>query len=347
MRYEAVFINSLGYQLAPVVISSSEIEERLAPVYDALRLPVGHLEELTGIIERRWWGPSDTLSQGAIQAASKALARSSLQASDLGMLVYAGVCREQFEPATACRIAHGLGLSSEITLYDLSNACLGVLNGMVEVANRIALGQIRAGIVVSCESSQHIMEEVMDDLVRDPRMDRYLASLATLTGGSGAAAVILANEELSRGYGHRLRGGVALAAPEHHSLCRWGMQLEADGKYRQYMATDSGGIMKHGLALGQQTWRRFLQEMEWTPTSIDRVICHQVGAPHREQVLQRLELPLEKDFASFPYLGNMGTVSLPLTAAMAEEQQFLQPAQRVGWLGIGSGLTCLMLGMDW
>ena len=30
-------------------------------------------------------------------------------------------------------------------VYDVSNACLGVLNGMVDIANRIELGQIRAG----------------------------------------------------------------------------------------------------------------------------------------------------------------------------------------------------------
>jgi 3-oxoacyl-[acyl-carrier-protein] synthase-3 len=40
-------------------------------------------------------------------------------------------------------------------------------------------------------------------------------------------------------------------------------------------------------------------------------------------------------------------VSLPLTAALAEEREFLRPGDRVGWLGIGSGLNCLMLGLEW
>ena len=60
-----------------------------------------------------------------------------------------------------------------------------------------------------------------------------------------------------------------------------------------------------------------------------------------------LGIPLEKDFSTFPYLGNMGTVSLPLTAALAEERGFLRPGDRVGFLGIGSGLNCMMLGLDW
>ena len=43
----------------------------------------------------------------------------------------------------------------------------------------------------------------------------------------------------------------------------------------------------------------------------------------------------------------MGTVSLPLTAALAEDREFLEPGDRVAFLGIGSGLNCMMLGLEW
>jgi 3-oxoacyl-[acyl-carrier-protein] synthase-3 len=43
----------------------------------------------------------------------------------------------------------------------------------------------------------------------------------------------------------------------------------------------------------------------------------------------------------------MGTVSLPLTAALADHRHFLKERDRVGFLGIGSGLNCLMLGWEW
>ena len=61
---------------------------------------------LTGIRERRWWEPGIPLSKGAIAAAQEGNGhRRNLAASDIGALIYAGVCREQFEPATACRVA--------------------------------------------------------------------------------------------------------------------------------------------------------------------------------------------------------------------------------------------------
>jgi 3-oxoacyl-[acyl-carrier-protein] synthase-3 len=106
-------------------------------------------------------------------------------------------------------------------------------------------------------------------------------------------------------------------------------------------------VLKYGVDLGMRTWKKFLSKLGWKTDQLDKVICHQVGAGHRDAVLKGLGIPLEKDFSTFEFLGNMGTVSLPLTAALAEERDFLKPGDRVGLLGIGSGLNCMMLGVEW
>ena len=61
MRYSRVYLESVGYELAPVVVTSAELEARLKPVYDALRIAPGQLEALTGIPQRRWWKPPTPL----------------------------------------------------------------------------------------------------------------------------------------------------------------------------------------------------------------------------------------------------------------------------------------------
>jgi 3-oxoacyl-[acyl-carrier-protein] synthase-3 len=106
-------------------------------------------------------------------------------------------------------------------------------------------------------------------------------------------------------------------------------------------------VQAHGVELGIQTWKAFLQRLEWSGEEVDKVICHQVGSSHRDAILKALRIPDSKDYPTFPYLGNMGTVSLPLTAALAEDRGFLEPGDRVGFLGIGSGLNCMMLGLEW
>lgn len=347
MKYSRVYLTALSYELGPEVVTSAELEERLAPVYRHLNLHPGQLEAWTGIAERRWWHADSRLSAGATTAARKALARASVQPSDLGVVIYAGVCRENFEPATACAVADALGVKGGASVYDLSNACLGVLNGMLDIANRIELGQIRAGLVVSCESAREINEIMLARMLQGVEMAEFAEALATFTGGSGAVAMLLTDGSFPGEKGHRLLGAVSQVAPEHHELCRWGL-TSADGLQQlQYMATDSVSVLKHGVQLGRETWQAFLKEMNWSPAQVERVICHQVGSGHQDAILSSLQIAKEKDFTTYRFLGNMGTAALPVTAAIADERGILKAGQRVAFLGIGSGLTCLMMGLEW
>lgn len=346
MKYSVVYVDSFGYELPPNVVTSDDIEDRLEPLYQALHFQKGQLEALTGIHERRFWDPGFQMHQGAIQAGQKAIEASGISPDTIGMLVYGGVCRDNLEPATACAVAEGLSLGRETHLYDISNACLGVLNGMVHVANAIELGQVKAGLVVSCESARQIVDATITRLTQKKDMTLFKKTVATLTGGSGAVAVLLTHESLSR-RGHFLMGGVSRSAAEHHRLCRWGPDTGIPASGLHVMETDSVGVLKNGVALGIETFKAFRKSMSWPEDKPDKIICHQVGATHQHTILDAIGFPKEKDFTTFRYLGNMGTVSLPLTAAIASEREFLVPGDLVGFLGIGSGLNCLMLGIKW
>ena len=167
MKYaQRSIVDAIGYELPPVVVTSAELEARLAPFYEALHIPAGQLEALTGIVERRWWETGYPLSRrGDRPRRGTRWPAREVRPDELDVLIYAGVCRELFEPATACRVAAGLGVSPDAAVYDLSNACLGVLNGMVDVANRIELGQIRAGLVVSCETAREINDIMIERML--------------------------------------------------------------------------------------------------------------------------------------------------------------------------------------
>ena len=224
MNYSRVHIESIGYELAPVVVSTAELESRLAPMYDSMGMAAGQLELLTGISERRWWEPDYPVSQGAAAAGRKALARADVSPDEIDVLIYAGVCRENHEPATACSVANLLSINRDAAIYDISNACLGVLNGVVDVANRIELGQARAGLVVSAETSREINESTIERMVNSKSRDLFVESVATLTGGSGAVAVLVTSADFSREKRRKLLGGVVKNESQHHHLCRWGFQ---------------------------------------------------------------------------------------------------------------------------
>lgn len=358
MRFTRTHIEAFGYEFAPEVVTSEEIEERLAPCYRALKIQPGQLVALTGIRERRFWEPGFPPSQGAARAAHKALLSSKIPSHAIETLIYAGVCRDHFEPATACHVAahlleRGIAISPHAAIYDISNACLGVLNGMADIAHRIELGQIRAGMVVSCESARDIVEIAIAQLLTQCDMERFSKSIATMTGGSGAVALILSDGSFSEITRPRLISSVTRAAPQHHLLCRWGIQHNPHSStmepvtFSQFMTTDPVAVLKHGVQLGIETWAALMHETSWRTEEVDRMISHQVGAEHRRIILQSLHIDEARDFVTYEYLGNTGTVALPLTMALAAERGFLQTGHRVALAGIGSGLNCMMLGVEW
>ena len=350
MKYSKVYIDALGYELAPHVVTTDELEKRLEPFYTATGFKRGQLEALTGIRERRMWDVDHTLAQGSARAGQKALEGGMVSPDDIGALVFCGVGRDGFEPATACAVADALAISPTAHIYDVSNACLGMITGMVEVANAIELGQIRAGLVVSCETSRQIVDATIDEINREKSVEFYTKTIATMTGGSGAAAILLTDGSLGNPVEgrHAVKGGVVRHDNRFHNLCRWtfnepGMPTHATVKMR----TNAQGVLENGLSLARKTFQDFTRQLDIPGGMPDKFICHQVGSTHQKLFHKTMNIDPARDFSTFPYLGNIGSVSLPMTAAIAHERGFLTPGDYVGFMGIGSGLNCLMMGIEW
>ncbi len=287
MNYSNVYVEAFGYELPPVVVTSKELEKRLAPAYTKLRFQMGQLEALTGIRERRYWPVKHTMHEGASSAAKKALAHSNLSPSDIGMVIYGGVCRDNLEPATACAVADSIGVPASAQVFDISNACLGVLSGMIQVANAIELGQIKAGLVVSCESSRQIVDSTIERLNSSLDMETFKKTIATMTGGSGAIAVLLTSETLATS-GHQLMGAVVKNNVSHHRLCTWGPDTGMPSNIHHIMETDSIGVLTHGVELGKQTYDTFRKELRLSLNQPDKIVCHQVGSAHQKTILETI-----------------------------------------------------------
>ena len=348
MKYQVVCLESLGYSLPAEVIDSAEIERRLAPLYERLRLPEGRLELITGVRQRRLW-PVDALpSQASIRSAERAIQAAGIERHEIGAVVHGSVCRDYLEPATACRIHHELGLGVNCLVQDVSNACLGLLNGMVQVANMIELGQIRAGLVVGTEDCRALLENTIETLNRDTELsrDQMKQAVASLTIGSGSCAIVLVDRHLSR-TDNRLLAAVPRAETRYHHLCHSQRHQTLGGGGRPWMETDSEKLMAEGIATGQVTFSDFLETLEWEVEEVDKVFCHQVGTMHRRQMLQSLGVTPERDFSTLEWLGNTGSVALPLTMAIGLEQGHVGRGERVGMLGIGSGINSLMMAVEW
>jgi 3-oxoacyl-[acyl-carrier-protein] synthase-3 len=347
MKYRNVCVESFGYTLPDEIVSSDEIERRLAPLYARLKLPAGRLELMTGIRERRVWPSGMLPSQISEISGRRAMEAAGIDRREIGALIHGSVCRDFLEPATACSVHHQLDLPRRCLIYDVSNACLGLLNGMVQVANMIELGQIRAGLVVASEVSRPLMETTIAALNADQTLTRETVkpALASLTIGSASAAVLLVHCDLSRTQ-NRLLCATARANTDAHELCRSGRDETVGGGMQPLMQTDAETLMHEGIAVGKEAFEQMLDELSWSVKDVAKTACHQVGSAHRKLMLEKLGLDAAVDFVTYPWLGNTGAAALPATLAVGIEQGHYQSGDRVAMLGIGSGINVLMLAME-
>jgi acyl-CoA:acyl-CoA alkyltransferase len=251
------------------------------------------------------------------------------------------VGRRRMEPATAAYVHAALGLSPRTQILDISNACLGFLNGMVLAAGLIESGQIDAALVATGEDGRLLLERTIQQFLDPSQTRQSVKSLfANLTIGAGAAAAILCREDLVQD-AMRFCGAVVETDTGASALCQGGA---ANGGLE--MATDSEALLEAGLKVAGRAWEHFRVETGWAPNDLKRVICHQVGRVHQRRLLAQLGIDEALDFPTYPFMGNTGSAAVPTTLAAALEANAIAKGNKVALLGIGSGLSSIMAAVE-
>ncbi|UFU01696.1 3-oxoacyl-ACP synthase III [Ruania suaedae] len=333
-RFAHAAMLSVTSGLPGAVTTSAQLQEDLAEVLDRLRLPRTLLERVAGVKERRTWAPDEDMYSGTIEAANRALEQADVEPGQIDLLINTSVSRPHLEPSVAARLHHGLGLPSSALNFDVTNACLGFVNGMSLAASMIETGQIRHALVVAGENAADVHAATIERLLTtEPSRDELMQEFATLTLGSGAAATVIGPAGDHPG-GHRLLGGVTRAATQFHDLCVG----SADG-----MFTDAAGLLRGGLDLVVSAWHE--AEPEWRWSQADRFVTHQVSRAHTDAITEAIDLDPVKVPTTYATLGNVGPASLPIT--LAAEQDSLEPGDRVVLMGVGSGLNTALMEITW
>ena len=320
---------------APRVVTSTELDEQLADTYERVGLRAGTLELVAGIRERRWWPDGVSFVDGAATAAAKAISESGVDPAAIGLMVNTSVSRRYLEPATAVAVHHAVGLPSSCQNFDVTNACLGFVNGIEIAGAMIDAGVVDYAIVVNGEDARAVQEATIRRLrAPDVTAEDVLAQFASLTLGSGAAAMVLGRAD-QHPEGHRVVAAVSRAGTEHQGLCVGDNDL---------MQTDLKGLLEAGLQLSADLWSDAADEFDWRQ-GMDRYVIHQISQVHTDALCARLDIDAERVPRTFPEHGNIGPVSVPFT--LAGEVDTLEQNDRVLLMGIGSGLNASCLEIVW
>ncbi len=348
MKYLNVCIEQIACVLPDEVFSSQRLEQMLKPLYDRLQLPEGRLELMTGIRERRLWPKNTRPSEVAARAGEAVLTKAKVARRAVDALLHCSVSRDFVEPATSTAVHKLMNLPNHVLNFDISNACLGVLSGILMVANMVELGQIQRGLIVAGENSRPLVETTINHLNSDSTLTRQSIKpwFASLTIGSAAVGILVSHKDVAPN-GHTLIGGDHSCNTEYNNLCQGGADSGMGENAQPLMNTNSEELLRQGVAVAKNTWARTKKTLGWSNTTPDIVCTHQVGRRHRLSLYDAVELDPKLDFATVETLGNCGAASLPTTVAMAENAGRLQKDDKLAMLGIGSGINSLMLGVEW
>jgi 3-oxoacyl-[acyl-carrier-protein] synthase III len=268
-------------------------------------------------------------------AGAKAISESGVDPAGIGVMINTSVSRRYLEPSTAVAVHHALGLPRSCQNFDVTNACLGFVNGMELAAAMIDSGLVDHALIVNGEDTRPVQERTIERLNRPDTVSRdVLSQFATLTLGSGAVAMVLGCAD-SHPEGHRLVGSASRAGTEHHELCTGDNDV---------MRTDLKGLLDAGLDLSLQMWVAAAEEFDWAK-GMTRYVMHQVSKVHTQAMCDRFAVDPALVPTTFPTRGNLGPASVPFT--LAGEQDSLVDGDRVLLMGIGSGLNVSCLEIAW
>lgn len=332
--FSNVVVVGLARVDAPLSMTTDEVEARLSGAMARANFSPGLLYQLTGIWERRLWEPGVMPSDGATEAGRAVIEESGVDRGQIGVLISTSVSKDFVEPSVASLVHKNLGLGSRCLSFDVANACLGFLNGVHIVGDMIERGHVDYGLVVNGESSREVLEATIERFNRpDYDLQKMRSELATLTLGSGAAAMLLGRRDRHEG-SPQVVGAVTRSATEHNDLCRG---------QRDWMETNAAMLLVRGVELGAKTFEAAKRYLGWSSEDLDHIAAHQVSAVHMARMAERLGMERERFAQIYKHYGNVGPASIPIALSQMMDRGRIRPGDRVGLMGIGSGLNCSMM----
>ena len=115
------------------------------------------IQQRSGIKQRRWAGPEETIQMMSVAASQAALENAGLQGEQIDCVVVATVSHLLQTPAIATAIAHELG-TNQAAAFDISAACAGFCHGIAMASDMVRAGSARHVLVIGVERLSDITD---------------------------------------------------------------------------------------------------------------------------------------------------------------------------------------------
>lgn len=298
-----------------------DIEAGIRMVFSRCNAGVRHLDATPGL----------RVGAFAAQAGRRCLEEQGLAPTDLARLLYCGVAREDFEPATAMEVAAHLGVQT-IHAFDVTSACVGQLEG-IQIARAFTTLDPEAGpsLIVSGELTRAFLSYQIhsrDDLVR---------KAAGLTIGNAAAAWVVSPTPLPAGC-LAIQAAHTFSKPQHWELCR----APIDGTFTSM----SQELFRLHHYVPDQI-RAFVGRLGWSAADVDHYVLHQPSDQIVGKVLTALEVDPERAVRVHNLYGNTVSTSVALAMHHTLAHRTVRAGDRFVLASAAAGFSLVLVAGVW
>ena len=338
-KFPAVYLSRPATILPETAIENDEIIELVResfngnaaewePIELGIRYVFDRCNSKVRYIER-----DTTLSPGefAARAAAACLEQNGVAASDLDLLIYGGVARDAFEPATAAEVAGRLG-AEPLQVLDVTCACAGLIEALHVVAGYFALhDDIQTALVCAGEITR---DRVTYDF---QSFENVAVDVAGLTLGNAAAAFLVTRKPLPGG-GARIRGFTHKTLSEHWALCR----APVDGHFM----SQSKELFALGVNVAPEL-RRLMAEVGWSPEEINHYVFHQPSEASVERLFADLGARPGAGILTHSLFGNTASTSWVLALDHRLKQGGVHNGDKIVIASAAAGFTIVAAAGEW
>jgi 3-oxoacyl-[acyl-carrier-protein] synthase-3 len=294
------------------------------------------IRERTGIRERRFVSNGQGNSDLSIKAIESCLARSTVTAEDIDLIIVPTVTPDMVFPSTACLIQEKIG-ARKAWGFDLSGACSGFLFALATGAQFIESGTYRNVMIVGTD----IMSSIVDPT------DRATCVLF----GDGAGAVLLrATEDERIGLiDYLLRsdgsGGQYLCMPAGGS--RRPASLETVREKMHYVRQDGRTVFRFAVKYMSDISTEILERNGVAVRDLKLFVPHQANLRIIKSTADRLKLESDQVAVNIDRYANTTAATIPICLYEAWQDGTLQEGDLVLLASFGAGFTWGSILLRW
>ena len=126
-------------------------------VIDAINSSDEWIQQRSGIKQRRWAGPDESIQMMSVAASRSAMEQAGISAAQIDCVIVATVSHLLQTPAIATAIAHELG-TDQAAAWDISAACAGFCHGIAMANDIVRGGSAKHVLVIGVERLTDILD---------------------------------------------------------------------------------------------------------------------------------------------------------------------------------------------